>query len=307
MKGPTWNLNTSGDPSNAPIFVVGMPRSGSTLVEQIISTHSTVFAGGEDTPFAPLMSQMIPEIYQRAGQSAGPLFQQYGGEYVTRMLERANLNNGTFTRFTDKHLMNFWLIGVLHMVLPNARIVHTIRDPMDTLHSCFKHRFEKGSIDFSYAQVCRCLNIYSLHHNAIHNVVAYCVCSQEDLAQFYRLYRMVMEHWDEVIPASKLLTVHYEELVNDQERHALVNAPQPVIVSDFRFWYFVLLPLVMSRVTRQIFEHCQLDWEESALRFYESDRQVLTHSAGQVRRPLYNGSIGAWKQYEEDFLPLVSE
>eukprot|EP00750_Incisomonas_marina_P021925 INCI4796.2.p1 GENE.INCI4796.2~~INCI4796.2.p1 ORF type:complete len:558 (+),score=73.86 INCI4796.2:125-1798(+) len=255
--GETWDLRTAGDPSSAPIFVVGMPRSGSTLVEQIISTHSTVFAGGEDTPFAPLMSKLIPEIYAKAGQSASPLFRKYGAEYVQRMLERASVNgtddegSSEITRFTDKHLMNFWLIGIIHMVFPNARIVHTLRDPMDTLFSCYKHRFEKGSIDFSY--------------------------SQEHLAQFYVLYRAVMEHWEATVPASKLLTIRYEELVNDQET-----------------------------VTRRLFKHCNLTWDDRALRFYETDRQVLTHSAGQVRRPLYNGSIGAWRNFEEELLPMVS-
>ncbi len=87
---------------------------------------------------APLMSRLIPEIYAKAGQSAAPLFLRYGTEYLDRMLERANLDavatgRANYTRFTDKHLMNFWLIGIIHMVLPNACIVHTLRNPMDTL------------------------------------------------------------------------------------------------------------------------------------------------------------------------------
>ena len=64
--------------------------------------------------------------------------------------------------------------------------------------------------------------------------------------------------------------------------------------------------ILHASVTRRLFKHCNLTWDDRALRFYETDRQVLTHSAGQVRRPLYNGSIGAWRNFEEELLPMVS-
>ena len=145
---------------------------------------------------------------------------------VSRCTGTDDEGSSEITRFTDKHLMNFWLIGIIHMVFPNARIVHTLRDPMDTLFSCYKHRFEKGSIDFSYSQVWPGFWFGPLLPTRV-VVDEFRRCSypptryalQEHLAQFYVLYRAVMEHWEATVPASKLLTIRYEELVNDQETY----------------------------------------------------------------------------------------
>jgi tetratricopeptide (TPR) repeat protein len=185
-----------GHPSTAPIFVVGMMRSGTTLIEQILASHPQVFGGGEMHHFAAAVKGI------RAAQgepSADPLelvprmteadFYDLGARYLAEIEQIAPGG----MHVTDKMPGNFVFAGLIHLALPNAVIIHTIRDPVDTCLSCFSKLFsaeQKHTYDLG------------------------------ELGRYYRRYRMLMAHWRDVLPAGRILDVRYEDVVSDLERQA---------------------------------------------------------------------------------------
>ena len=191
----TGALAAVGDPSTAPIFVLGMPRSGTTLVEQILASHPEVHGAGElivlhriartalDAAGRPLeypgyVPQLGPNSLRRLGQA-----------YLASLPPIAKGR----TRITDKTPGNFWFVGLIRLALPNAKIIHTLRDPVDTCVSCFSKLFEDGQL-FSY--------------------------DLAELGHHYRLYRQLMDHWRAVLPANSLLDVAYEDVVDNLEQQA---------------------------------------------------------------------------------------
>jgi tetratricopeptide (TPR) repeat protein len=168
-----------GDPSPVPIFIIGMPRSGTTLVEQILATHPKVYGAGELNDFQAAVASLLNRA--RTGLGAEEL-----GWISTRYLERVRAIAPAAERITDKMPANFRYVGLIHLVLPNARIIHIRRDPIDTCLSCF-------SILFAHDQ----LFTYDL----------------AELGRYYRAYAMLMEHWREVLPLEQILEIQYEELV----------------------------------------------------------------------------------------------
>ena len=169
---------------DAAIFIVGKPRSGSTLIEQILSSHSDVFAAGEDTTFSPLMSKLLTKF----GGEPIDILRKYGEKYVETMLRRAR----PVVRFTDKNLQNFWYLGLLHLTLPHAKVIHVYRDPRAACFSMYKSLFLQGGkngVTESY--------------------------SQKSLAQSYAVYEKMMQYWNEVIPSDQLFSISYEEIVLD--------------------------------------------------------------------------------------------
>ena len=176
-----------------PILIVGLPRSGSTLVEQILASHSQV----EGTSELPVLSKVAASVGRyRADdlQFPGSVrdlrtrdWRAYGQQYMDGT-RRHRLTDKPF--FTDKLPNNFPLIGMLHLILPNARVINARRHPLDSCLGCYKQLFAKGQ-NFTY--------------------------DMEDLAHYYRNYDTVIRHWHEVLPG-KVLDVHYEETVTDLEK-----------------------------------------------------------------------------------------
>ncbi|HEY7964180.1 MAG TPA: sulfotransferase [Steroidobacteraceae bacterium] len=181
----------SGDPSLAPIFIVGLPRSGSTLVEQILASHSRV----DGTMELPNILNIVRECEDSGANRDGYPEQlnaysaaqlaELGGRYLRQTLP---LRRGR-ERFTDKLPNNFSHVGLIHCILPHATIVDVRRHPMDACFSTFKQHFASGQT-FSY--------------------------DLEDLGRYYRSYLALMDHWDRVLP-HKVLHVQYEDLVRDPE------------------------------------------------------------------------------------------
>ena len=163
----------------APLLIIGMPRSGTTLVEQIVSSHSRIVAGGEITFWVT----RDPELELRNRTRFQPdEARAMAAEYLSR-LRRI----GPEARLiTDKLPFNFLRLGLIHMLLPRARIIHCRRNPIDT-----------------------CLSIYSLQFRARMDFAA----SKSDLAFVYRQYERLMEHWRAVLPPDRFLDVDYETLV----------------------------------------------------------------------------------------------
>ena len=185
-----------GNPSTAPIFIVGMPRSGTTLVEQILSRHSAVYAAGELPSvgsFHRAMRTMAQKERKYTGLNFGflPLIPH---ELITSasdgLLQFVNNRAGSqFSRFTDKMPQNAFHLGLIAMLFPNARIIHVRRHPLDTCVSCFMQRFRDGQ-EFSDRL--------------------------DWLGRYYRCYADVMDHWRKVLPL-EMLDISYENLVADPQ------------------------------------------------------------------------------------------
>lgn len=176
---------------DTPIFVVGMPRSGTTLVEQIIASHPQVFGAGELTILKTAVGKGFP-LDMKGGFPAGiralpgKVFADAGQDYLNMLQERFP----GFAHVTDKMPGNFLLIGFLHMMLPNARIIHCARNPVATCLSIFKTNFRGDGHLYSY--------------------------DIGELADFHNLYSDMMEHWRTVLPGV-VHDVRYEDFVADQE------------------------------------------------------------------------------------------
>jgi hypothetical protein len=175
----------------APIFILGLPRSGSTLLEQILASHSQV-DGTSELPDLSLVSTSLNK-----GGPQGVAYPQtvldlnheaiaaLGEQYI----ERTQRHRAGAAHFTDKMPNNFFHIGLIQLMLPNAKIIDARRHPLDTCMGCFKQHFAKGQT-FTY-------DLF-------------------ELGQYYLEYHQMMQHWDEVLPG-KVLHVQYEDVVADLE------------------------------------------------------------------------------------------
>ena len=187
-RGLVERLTGGGDPSEVPIFVLGMPRSGSTLVEQILASHPLIHGAGE-----------LPELGKAIGQE-GPYPECVRGmdRAVLRRVAQTYLGRLPVapegkTRIVDKLPDNFIAVGLIRLILPNARIIHTVRHPVDTCVSCYSRRFTTGQ-NFSY--------------------------DLAELGRYYRHYSELMAHWRSVLPSDSMLDVAYEDVVEDLEGQA---------------------------------------------------------------------------------------
>jgi hypothetical protein len=169
------------NPSERPVFIVGMPRSGTTLVEQILASQDRVFGAGE----LPFWNKAAAR-YGAAGEDEPALVAALAEEYLSEL----QALSADAARVVDKMPGNFLYLGLLHAALPNARIIHLERNPLDT-----------------------CLSIYFQNFSAAHPYAN----DLEDLAHYYTEYLRIMGHWRRILPARALLEVSYEELGEDPE------------------------------------------------------------------------------------------
>lgn len=188
-------LTGNGDPTDVPIFVVGMPRSGTTLTEQILASHPAVHGAGElkDLGIAASLAKApdgIPLGTAGLGQAlTAELCNRIGTAYRELVVAR----DPTAARVTDKMPFNYLKLGLIHLALPNAKIVHCVRDPVDTCLSCYQQPFKSGN-RFSY--------------------------DLAELGRYYRAYAKLMSHWKSVLPAGRVLEMRYEDVVADIESQA---------------------------------------------------------------------------------------
>lgn len=236
-----------GDPTEVPIFVLGMPRSGSTLVEQILASHPLVHPGGERKDFSKAMRQTWS---RRRGEFTSNMVDAEALKKLARLYLDAlpPLPPGK-TRITDKMPGNYRIAGLIHVAMPNAKIIHTRRDPVDTCLSCFSKLFG-DELNWSY--------------------------DLGELGRYYRQYRDMMEHWEDMLPRGAILDVQYENVVDDLEGQA-----------------------------RRLLDHCGLPWDPACLSFYETKRAVRTASVAQVREPIYRRSVGKWRPDDAVLRPLL--
>ncbi len=258
-----------------PLFVVGMPRSGTTLVEQILASHPLVHGAGEtdeivqaavalgggridaDDPSAyprvmlrasaaslAAAAERILTYYHDSAARARP----EGHESAARGRPEGEVPGGWPARIVDKTTINFLHVGLIAALFPRAKILHTLRDPRDTCVSCLFHNFTGAALNFTN--------------------------DLGDLGLVHRLKDRLMAHWHELFPG-RILDVPYESLVDDAEG-----------------W------------TRRMLDHAGLEWSDRCLDFHTLDRRVKTASNLQVRKPLYRSSVARWKRYERHLGPL---
>ena len=236
----------------APIFIVGLPRSGSTLLEQILASHSQV-EGTSELPYLGRVATWLNRNradginYPEAVREIQPAnFRSLGEDYLA--YARMHRRSGA-ARFIDKNPNNFPNIGFLSLILPEARIIDARRHPLDACLSCYRQLFAKGQT-FTY--------------------------DLTEIGEYYLQYQRMMDHWAAALPG-QVLTVQYEEVISDFEAQV-----------------------------RRLLEFCGLEWEPACLRFYESERPVRTPSSEQVRQPIYDRSVGHWRNYARHLDELVT-
>ena len=238
--------------SATPIFIVGMPRSGTTLVEQILASHGSV----EATDELPFLNRIGLELemgggYARALAEFDASDQAtYAKQYLAKVERYRKLNRAFFV---DKNPSNFLHIGLIKTLFPNAKIINVVKDALDNAIGLYKMYFAEGA-EYSF--------------------------SMQGIIYYWQGYLTLMHHWEQLYPGD-VMHLSYEELVRSPEK----------------------------QIT-EILEHCGLPVEEQCFRFYESDRPVLTPSAGQVRSPISTKSIGSGQKYEKyikSSIPALAE
>lgn len=221
----------------SPIFVCGLPRSGTTLAERILSSHSAVESVGETNIFAAEASRVL--------RAARPDFAALGAAYLGAI---DSVHAPTKGRFLDKTLDNYLYCGLIHAALPRAKIILIERNAMDMAWALYKAHFN-GKFLFSYDLV--------------------------ELAEYYVAYRRVAKHWKRALPAESVTIIRYEDIVGD-----------------------------LAGQGRRLLAFLGLAWEDEILRFHQSPAPSATASAVQIRRPLYETSVGKWRRHVGPLAPF---
>jgi hypothetical protein len=176
-------IGAAGSSSAKPVFVVGMPRSGTSLAEQIIASHPAAYGAGELDFWAALSAK-------DTGQAPCILDEPARSKVAEEYLRVLGALSGGASRVVDKAPANSDFLGLIYSVFPNARVVYMQRDPIDTCLSCYFQQFLTG-MNFTF--------------------------DLSDLVHYYREHQRIMAHWRAVLPPGFILNVPYEELVADQE------------------------------------------------------------------------------------------
>ena len=195
-KGRFFETHKSlGSTSKVPVFVVGMPRTGTTLIEQIIAAHPDAAGAGELTTMAALEAKLcppdqLPDYQQEFEKHLNqPFISELQEQYLSALREKVNTEHSDTTRIVDKMPDNFLYLGLIKTLFPQAHIIHAIRNPLDTCLSCYFQPFayQHWSYDIDW------------------------------IAERYHFYRQVMDYWKKALPENSITDVYYENLINNPE------------------------------------------------------------------------------------------
>ena len=220
-----------GSSSNRPIFIVGMVRSGTTLLDQILSSHQKIGSAGE----LSFWLEKGHEVSQPDGTYSAP--SHLSDEYLELLLK----HDAVSERVVDKMPTNYLNLGMIHAYFPEARILHSKRHPIDN-----------------------CVSIYTtpgLPPSYAHN--------KDDIVFVYERYQRLMDYWTRTLPANRMMSVQYEELLSD---------PEDIIKGVLSF--------------------CGLEWDPACLEHDQNAKSIATPSAWQARQPIYKTSMERWRNYE---------
>ena len=246
------NAREFGNPSTVPTFVVGMPRSGTTLTEQIIAAHPDATGVGElsrmlrlEGPFRNDYSDENGKDRLLSNAAKGEL--RWRGDETLKLLR--GITPSGKKRIVDKSPVNFAAAGYIHMCYPHAKIIHCRRHPADNFISAFQNRLNEKH-DYSY--------------------------DQKAYIEYYLAQDVLMSYWKSCFPAN-IFTLQYESLVAKPET-----------------------------TVREMIAFLGLPWDPNCLKFFEQQATVRTFSHRQVRNPIYNSSVGRWRNYEKHLGPLFA-
>ena len=223
-----------------PIFILGMPRSGTSLIEQIISNHSSVHGGGE----LDILPLVVENSSWKKNQNFVDTIKFIRNEYFSKI---SKISEKKF--ITDKLPGNFKWIGFILNAMPESKILHLERNPMAICWSIYKSEFNNPDMAFTY--------------------------SQEYIAEYYLLYKDLMNFWKNKYP-SQFINISYERFVEDYQNNI-----------------------------KKIFQKLDLEWEDHLLEFYKNKRPVETSSFQQVRKKIYQKSSEEWKKYKNFLKPMM--
>lgn len=246
-----WSTET-GSQTITPIFIVGFVRSGSTLLERILDAHPMVAGTGENSVFNGRLGGIRDQIVKviNTGGSIVDLTRRLADEVVDAMQQRyalieANTERGADEapiskpeRLVDKMLINYYNIGFIQLLYPNALILHVAREPMDSVFSAYKHEFPPGTLDYT--------------------------SDFTGLAELYHTYRDMMEHWDEVLPG-RVTHIRYEDMVKDFEGAAraiikAANLPWDDSVLQFHKKKHAVNTLSSTQVRKGVYTDSLKSW-----------------------------------------------
>jgi tetratricopeptide (TPR) repeat protein len=244
-------LRGGGLDTRRPVFVFGLPRSGTSLIEQVLASHSRIHGAGE-LILVRRSFDTIPTILERSEWSINCL-PELDAPSVRRLAEQhvqwlRECDDGKAERIVDKMPDNYMYLGLMAAMLPNAVFIHCRRDLRDVAVSCWMTNFR----NIRWAN------------------------DPEHIATRFAEYNRVMDHWRAVLTVP-IHEVDYAETVNDLEG-----------------------------VARRLVVACGLDWEPACLEFHRNRRAVRTASVTQVRQPVYQQSVGRWRNYENALAHLFA-
>lgn len=225
-----------GAASSLPVFIIGMPRSGTTLVEQILASHPQVQGAGELSALRLAVDSRgaFPQSLVNGSMDLAKVGQDY--------LERITPLTKGRDRLVDKMPANFLYAGLIPLILPGARIIHCRRDPVDTCLSCYSKLFS-GEQLFTY--------------------------DQAELGQFHRDYQRLMAHWRELLPVERFIEVDYESVVDDLEGQAkrlihFIDLPWDDACLDFHKTQRVVRTASVNQVRQPIYKTSKGRWRAHA-------------------------------------------
>jgi tetratricopeptide (TPR) repeat protein len=229
------------------IFILGMPRSGTTLIEKIISTHSKVSTVSEINFLPKIITDNIINNFQINKDLTKDFLKENLTKKYEKQLLSYNINKETII---DKTLLNFWYVGFIKIFFPNSKIIHCKRNAKDNCFSIYK-------------------NLFDVHEGWCYD--------EEELANYYMIYSDIMNFWNNKL-GKEILEVKYETLVKNSKDEI-----------------------------KKIINFCNLDWEESCLKFNENNNPIKTLSVNQTNKPIYKTSIDSSKNFKEELSELFSK
>ena len=225
------------------VFILGLPRSGTSLAEQIISSHNQVYGAGELNYLENLIKKKFflndqLDLSLISKKRFKSLAYETGKEYLD-LIENFKTKKNIIT---DKAPQNFKWIGFISLIFPNIKIIHCSRNSKDNFLSLYKNFFPEG-LEWTY--------------------------NEENLVNYFKNYKIMMRYWKKKFP-NNIYNLVYEKLI---------DTPNDEI--------------------KKLIEFCDLDWDESCLKFYNTKRSIKTLSVAEARKPIYKSSLSSSSNFKD--------